>query len=209
MCCQTGERKAKLLDGQKMFGDEDEESVFDRLWAMILDRFGFIAPLWIIRRPESLTIQDYRPTFTMFLTLVGFAILAVSFVLLFFKVDRAASLGLWAIGAPLAVCVIFLFRGTVREVYYFERATDSYAFVRQFIHRREVIEGAMSQFTGAYVKTESNDDSKSYFVILKQEGMFLAGIGEQTLREEVPIFNSFEREAEIADAISEFLASKG
>jgi hypothetical protein len=137
-----------------MFGDRDDESVFDRLWAMMIgDRFVFLIPLWIIRRPESLTILDYRPTFSMFLTVAGFAVLSVSFVLLFFNIDPAVSFGLWAIGIPAAVCVVFLFRGTIREVYYFNKTTDSYAFVRQFIHRKEVIEGATSQFTGAYVKT--------------------------------------------------------
>jgi hypothetical protein len=192
-----------------MFGDRDDESVFDRLWAMMIgDRFVFLIPLWIIRRPESLTILDYRPTFSMFLTVAGFAVLSVSFVLLFFNIDPAVSFGLWAIGIPAAVCVVFLFRGTIREVYYFDKTTDSYAFVRQFIHRKEVIEGATSQFTGAYVKTEENDESESYFVILKQEGMFLTGVNEQTLREEVPMFNSFEREARIANAISGFLTSK-
>lgn len=184
----------------------DEESVFDRLWAMISDRFGFIVPLWVVRRPESLIIVDYRPTFTMFLTVVGVAVLAVSFVLYFLKIDD--SFGLWAIGIPAAVCVIFVFRGTIREVYYFDKTNDSYSFVRQFIHRKEVIEGSLSQFTGAHVKTERTRESESYFVILKQKGMFLTGVSEQTLREEVPLFNSFEREARIANAISAFLTSK-
>lgn len=191
-----------------MFGDEDEGSVFDRLGTMISDRFGFFIPLWIINRPESLTIIDYRPTFTMFLTFAGFVVLAISFVLVFLNIDTAASFGLWAMGIPAAACVIFLFRGTIREVYYFDKTTDSYAFIRQFIHRKEVIEGAISQFTGAYVKTEENDESRSYLVMLKQEGMFLTGVSEQPLREEVPIFNSFDREARIANAISSFLPSK-
>ncbi len=191
-----------------MFGDGEEESVFDRLWGLISERFDFIVPIWIIRRPETLTILDYRPTLTMFLTAAGFAVLAVSFVLLFFGFDTSISSGLWAIGVPAAVCVIFVFRGTIREAYYFNNTTDSYAFVRQFIYRKEVIEGAMSQFTGAYVKSISNDDSESYFVVLKQEGMFLTGVSEQTLREEVPMFNSPEREARIANAISAFLATK-
>jgi hypothetical protein len=194
-----------------MFGDE--ESVFDRLWEMIgggkiRDRFAFIIPLWIIRRPETLTILDYRPTFTMFLTFVGFAVLAVSFVLFFFKIDTDFSYVLWAIGAPAVVCLFLLFRGTIREVYYFDKTTDSYTFIRQFIHRREVIEGSLSQFTGAYVKTAEHEESESYFIVLKQEGMFLTGVGEQTLREEVPIFNSFDRETRIANAISGFLGSK-
>lgn len=191
-----------------MFGDGKEESVFDRLWGLISERFDFIVPIWIIRRPETLTILDYRPTLTMFLTAAGFAVLAVSFVLLFFGFETSISSGLWAIGVPAAVCVIFVFRGTIREAYYFNNTTDSYAFVRQFIYRKEVIEGAMSQFTGAYVKSISNDDSESYFVVLKQEGMFLTGVSEQTLREEVPMFNSPEREARIANAISAFLATK-
>ena len=190
-----------------MFGD-DGESVFDRLGEMISESLGSLIPLRIIRRPETLAILDYRPTFVMAATVLGFVVLAASFVLLFFKIDRGASLALVALGAPAAACVFLVFRGTIREVYYFDKTKDSYAFVRQFIHRKEVIEGAMSQFTGAYVKTETNDDSKTYFVILKQEGMFLTGVSEQTLREEVPIFNSFEKEAQIANAISGFLSSK-
>ena len=106
------------------------------------------------------------------------------------------------------VCLALSFRGTIREVYFFDKTTDTYAFVRQFIHRKEIIEGSLSQFTGAYVKTQTNDESESYFVVLNQEGMFLTGVSEQTLREAVPIFNSFAREADIANAISAFLPSK-
>jgi hypothetical protein len=189
-----------------MFGNE--ESVFDRLWAMIWDRFGFLIPLWIIRRPETLTILDYRPTFFMFLTAAGFVVLVALFVLFFFKIGTFDAFGLWATGIFAVICLGLSFRGTIREVYYFDKTTDSYALVRQFIHRKEVIEGALSQFTGAYVKTERGDESESYFVVLKQEGMFLTGVSEQTLREEVPIFNSFGREARIANAISGFLNSK-
>jgi hypothetical protein len=201
-----------------MLGDKDEESVFDRLWEMIgggkiRERFGFMIPLWIIRRPETLTILDYRPTFLMFMTVVGFAALAILFVLFFFNIDTGFSYVLWAPVPPAIFCVFLLFRGTIREVYYFDKTNDSYTFIRQFIHRKEVIEGTLSQFTGAYVKTaehknsESYENSKSYFVVLKQEGMFLTGVSEQTLREEVPIFNSFDREAKIASAISGFLSS--
>lgn len=193
---------------RRMLGDPDEETVYDRLWERISDSFGSIIPLRIIKRPETLTILDYRPTFTMFLTVLGFVVLAVSFVLIFFRIDTSFSLGLVAVGAPAAACAVLLFRGTIREAYYFNKTTDSYAFVRQFIHRREVIEGAMSQFTGAYVKTVDCDDSENYFVILKQEGMFLTGVNEQTLREELPLFNSFDREARIANAISSFLPPK-
>ena len=189
-----------------MFGD-DGDSVFDRLWAMIADRFGFLAPICIIERPETLTIIDYRPTLTMFLTGTGLVVSAAAIVLLIFKIDSDASAALLGLGLPLAACLFLLFRGTIREVYHFDKTTESYAFVRQFVHRKELIEGALSQFTAAYVKTERNDQSDVYYVVLKQEGMFLTGVSEQTLREAVPIFNSFEREARIANAISTFLPS--
>ena len=194
----------------------DEESVFDRLWAQVIgDRFGFLVPLWIARRPESLTILDYRPTFLGFFAAVGFVVLTVLFFLFLFVWQMPDSYGLWFTGIPALVCLAISLKGTIREAYYFDRTKDSYAFVRQFIYRREVIEGSLSQFTGAYVKTETNYNSessgtsKSYFVVLQQEGMFLTGVSEQRLREEVPIFNTHAREARIANAISGFLASKG
>jgi len=189
------------------FGDDDY-SPFERIWEMIADKFAYLAPVWIARQPERLTILDYRPTFTMFLTALGFVLVVGSLPLLFFGFGVALVSVLWTIAAPGLACAFLLFRGTIREAYYFDKPTDSYTFVRQFIHRKEVIEGALSQFTGAYVKTETNEDSETYYVVLKQEGMFLTGVSEQTLWEEVPIFNSFDREARIANAISSFLPTK-
>lgn len=191
-----------------MLGDPDSGSVFDRLWEQVWDRFAFLFPLLIVTQPERVTIIDYRPTMTMFLTAVGALLLALSFPVLFFGLDIEIVSGLWAIGIPFLMFAIFLFKGTIREVYCFDKSIDTYSLERRFIHRKEVIEGALSQFTDAYVKTETNDDSESYFVVLKQEGMFLTGIGEQKLREEVPLFNSFEREASIANAISSYLSRK-
>jgi len=186
-------------------GDPDSYSPFERLWEAVVDRISVIFPLFIIRQPERLIIQDYRPTLTMFLTAVGVLILGVSFVLLFFGADIAILSGLWTIAVPFVVLGFLLFKGTIREVYCFDKSTDTYTFVRQFIHRKEVIEGALSQFKSVYVKTETNEDSETYYVILKQEGMFLTGVNEQTLREEVPVFNSFDKEALIANAISGYL----
>jgi len=187
-------------------GDPDSYSPFERLWEAVWDRCSVIFPLLIIRQPERLTIMDYRPTLTMLLTALGFLLLGVSFVFLFFGMDIAIVSGLWTIAAPLVVLGFLLFRGTIREVYCFDKTTDSYTFVRQFIHRKDVIEGALSQFTSASVKTERNEDSETYYVILKQEGMFLTGVSEQALRQEVPIFNSFDKEARIANAISSYLS---
>lgn len=189
-----------------MFGDPDDESVSDRLWVLIKEKLGIMAPVWIVPRPETLTIFDYRPTFLMFLSAAGSLFFSALFVLFLVKIDSVIdSFGFWVIGIFALALLVLSLRGTIREVYFFDKTKDSYAFVRQFIYRKEIIEGALSQFTGAYVRTQTNDDSETYFVMLKQEGMFLTGVAEQTLREEVPIFNSFDSEARIANAISSFL----
>lgn len=187
----------------------DEESVFDRLWAMLIgDRFGFLVPLWIARRPEALIIFDYRPTALGILAAAGFVVMTVLFFLFLFVFKISDSIGLWFTGIPALVLLAITLKGTIREAYYFDRSKQTYAFVRQFVYRREVIEGDISQFTGAYVRTQQNDESESYFVVLQQEGMFLTGVNEQTLREQVPMFNSYDREARIANAISSFLAGE-
>lgn len=49
----------------------------------VSDMFGFINPIRIIERPDRLIIQDYRPTFYMFLAMVGFLIFSLSFLLFF------------------------------------------------------------------------------------------------------------------------------
>ncbi|MCW5960541.1 MAG: hypothetical protein KIS76_10300 [Pyrinomonadaceae bacterium] len=191
-----------------MIGDGDEESVFDRLWGHVSPRFGYFVPLWIVRRPETLSILDYRPTWFMFFTITGFLVFTILFILFLFNLLTVDPFVLWGVGILAAASLILSFRGTIREVYFFDKTTESYMFVRQFIHRREMIEGSLSQFTGARVKTLTNEEGESYCVVLNQEGMFLTGVSEQTLRDELPIFNSFDREARIANEISGFLSSK-
>lgn len=195
----------------------DEETVFDRLWEMIRKKFrifdqlmGYIVPLRIIRRNDTLAIFDYRPTLLMFFAGAGFLVFAAGFFAFFFYFGAADVLVLSVLALLAAVAGVLFFTGTLREVYYFDRTTGSYTFIRQFVHRREVIEGHSSQFTGAYVKTVTDDESESesYFVVLQQEGMFLTGETEQTLRNNVPIFNSFDRELRIAEAIRAFIPSK-
>lgn len=194
----------------------DEYSVSDRLWSKVVgDRLDFLVPLWIARRPDYLIIMDYRPTVLGFFAAAGFVVLAGLFFLFLFVWETPDSYGLWFTGIPALACLAISLKATIREAYYFDKTKDSYSFVRQFVYRREVIEGSLSQFTGAYVKTETSHNSESigttesYFVVLRQEGMFLTGVTEQTLREEAPMFNTHDREARIANAISGFLSSKG
>jgi hypothetical protein len=172
------------------------------MFEKIYDMIAIAAPIRVIERPESLTIMDYRPTLVLALCLpAGLAMMGLS-IWLIIALGTEAMFAVVICGLLAIVAIVFALQQTVREVYYFDKAKDSYCFIRQFVFRREVIEGSMEQFTGASVKTVTNDESNSYFVVLNQEGMFLTGVSEQTLREEAPIFNTFSNEATIANAIS-------
>jgi hypothetical protein len=172
------------------------------MFEKIYDMIAIATPIRVIERPESLTIMDYRPTIVMALCLpVGLAMAGFS-IWLIVAFGTAAMLGFVICGLLAIVAIVFALQQSLREVYYFDKQKDSYCFVRQFAFRREVIEGSLEQFTGASVKTVTNDESNSYYVVLNQEGMFLTGVSEQTLRENAPIFNTFSNEATIANAIS-------
>jgi len=174
----------------------------------ITDMLAFASPLRIIERQESLVIQDYRPTWVMAIFGLGFLAMTGLFVFAAINLEDVGNdpFVLWVLGILGVGCLIFALRGSIREVYYFDMRTDSYRFVRRFIYRKEVIEGSLDQFTGAYVKTVQQDEGESYHVVLRQEGMFLTGVSEQTLREETPILNSFSNEARIAKAISSIVS---
>ena len=158
----------------------------------ISNMIAFAKPLRIIARPERLVIQDYRPTMLMLIAAAGAVVMAVLFVGFLVQAGVGVdSFGFWVLLALSLMCLAVASRGTVREVYVFDRTTDTYRFVRQYVYKKEVIEGALSQFTGARVETHTHEDGKSYTVVLRQEGMFLTGVPEQSLRDEVPVLNSF------------------
>lgn len=179
----------------------------------VSDMFGFINPIRIIERPDRLIIQDYRPTFYMFLAMVGFLIFSLSFLLFFLGIYEVDSFGVWSTLVLSVVCLGVSLRGTLREVYYFDKTTDSYAFVRQFLYKKDVIEGGLSQFRGIRVHVEIQSDAngydtRKYLVNLLQDGMLLGGSPEQTLRPETPILNFHAIESRIAAAIAKFLNIK-
>lgn len=182
-----------------------ETSKLGRLWRRMTAPFVILSPVWIVKRHGLLTVIDYRPTFVMLLSSVGFVTMSIAFLLLLFPYRQSDSFGLWFVGTAAVVCFVLLFRGTIRESYHFEKKTGSYTFVRQFIHRREVIEGPLSQFTGATVITESEHRTIKHFVVLRQQGLFRTGAEEQRLREKAPSLNFECIELRIAKAINSFV----
>ena len=172
----------------------------------IRDMWAFATPIRVIARPERLIIQDHRPTMLMLLATAGFvAFIAIGTSMLLSMDAGTDNIGLVVVAIFAVVCLVGATRGTLREVYVFDREAGTYTFVRRFIHRKEVIEGALSQFTGARLETTPTDDGDTYSVVLRQDGMFLTGVSEQRLRAETPLLNSFSNEADIANAIDDFL----
>ncbi|MFL6466578.1 MAG: hypothetical protein ACJ72Z_01330 [Pyrinomonadaceae bacterium] len=179
--------------------------IYEKVTAMI----DWLVGVRIIRRPESLYIEDRRPTWPMLLSVLGFLIFLGAFALQFLRIDFGPdSFGMWSAGIAALVCLGLSFRGTLREVYIFDKPTDTYHFIRRYLYKKELIEGTLTQFRGAGVRTFTAEDSESYSVTLHQGGMFLGGAGDQLLRESTPIMNSWDTEARIANAIQEFLNIK-
>jgi hypothetical protein len=177
----------------------------------ISDLLRFVTPLRIIKRLDSLVIQDYRPTWAMFLGLIGSLVFAAAFISFLLSVDIGVdSFGMWSTGLMTLGCLVYALRGTLREVYYFDKTSGAYAFVRQFLYKKEVIEGGLSQFRAVRVHMEIRLDgdghtSPRYIISLLQDGMLLGGAHEQPLREQTPILNSHANAVRIASAIASFL----
>lgn len=161
----------------------------------------------IIKRAESLIIEDRRPTWPMLLSMLGSFVFSVIFGLRFLFANAAGvdSFGMWSLGLAAIVCVALSFRGTIREVYIFDKPSDTYRFTRQFIYKKDVIEGTISQFRGVGVRTDEIEDSTKHSVVLRQDGLLLGASPEQPIRESTPALNSWDTEARIANAIHQFL----
>lgn len=118
------------------------------MFEKVYDMLSVAVPVRVIERPESLTIMDYRPTWVMALAGGGFMVMLGLFVFFAINLEHVGydPFPLFAFGLLAAGCLIFALRGSLREVYYFDKSTDSYRFVRRFVHRKEVIEGSLDQF---------------------------------------------------------------
>jgi hypothetical protein len=110
------------------------------------------------------------------------------------------------IGVALVAALVFIIRGTFREVYVFDKTRDAYIFTRQSVLKKDVLEGSASQFRAVQLQLRSTEDNDTYMVTLLMQGMLLGQSDTQILRESPPVFNSYDAEARIANAIAKFLA---
>ena len=157
-------------------------------------------------RPDQLIIEDRRPTWPMLLSILGAIFFSLVFIFSFFGYNFFIdALGIWMVGIPAVVCIGLSFLGTIREIYVFDKPSDTYHFARQFLYKKEVIEGTISQFCGVGVQTVTQDDWEKHSVVLRSEGMFLGLTPFQEIRASKPALNFWSAEDRIAHAISKFL----
>ena len=178
----------------------------------IRDMLAFAVPVRVIRRVDSLEVRDHRPTWAGFLAALGFVVFSIGFVSYLLSADVGVdSMGTWMTGAFTIGCLVVAFRGPIFESYYFDKTTNSYAFVRRYIYKRDVIEGGLDQFRAVRVHEHIEDDaegrsSRRYAVSLLQDGMTLGGGYEQPLREDRPVLGTHRSAMRIGSAIATFLA---
>ncbi len=166
----------------------------------------------IITRPDQLIIEDRRLTWPMLLSMLGVVLFPLAFVFRYFVGEGVAidSTGNWLLGVATLVCIALSFRGTLRELYVFDKPSDTYHFARQFLYKKEVIEGTISQFRGAGVVTTVTEDGEGnertrHSVVLRQTGLLFGASPDQPIRESKPALNFWKTEARIAQAIHKFL----
>src|SRR5688572_24564245 len=110
----------------------------------IRDMLAFASPVRVVERPDSLVVQDFRPTLLMAFMAGGFLTCSIFFAVLI--VNLPGALGQAVVWFTAVLAIVFAFiaaQQSIREVYYFDLVSDSYRFVRQYVHRKEVIEGSM------------------------------------------------------------------
>ena len=175
----------------------------------------YLFGVYIDDRGNLLVIEDRRPTAGIFISIVGMAGIALFILissalnLIGLGIDLWSSLGAFAgLIATFAILFLFSLGGTFREVYIFDKAKDTYRFTRRGILKSDVLEGSASQFCGVRIDKRNSDDDSVYMVTLLLDGMLFGQPGTQTLREDPPVFNSYHREAKIAEAISRFIGIK-
>jgi hypothetical protein len=174
----------------------------EKLWDMI----NYLCGVTIVDHDDVLYIEDRRPTWTMVLSFGGLVAVVAIAAWTWFTIGL--KLDVFTVGLPMAafaVAAYFCITGNYREMYVFNKKTDSFTFTRQSMMNSDVLEGSASQFRAVQVERRASDDSEIYMVALLCQGLLLGQSDTQILRENPPLLNSRETESRIASAIARFL----
>lgn len=190
-----------------------------------LDMINYLFGVTIVASDESLYVEDRRPSqgvgFSMvavvlFGSIAGWGWLTKTIVVDWFTISLTA--------APVVVTLYFLVKNNFREIYIFNKKTDSFSFRRQSLFRNDVLEGSASQFRAVqvlkkvgddrdfgdlvsdqFMNTDSRSGREIYSVALMCQGPLFGQSDTQILRENPPLLSLRRTERRIAAAIAKFL----
>lgn len=189
---------------------------------MLLQIFGmdfyyniinYLFPVLIYKDTNALTIEDRRPSNIQLIFAAG------GIGLLVFALYSAGMLigtGYYSLLALLIAGAILLIFAAVlkpfREMYNFDKTTDTYVFVRRGMLKSETEEGSLSQFRAVQVERrlvsgEGGIEENYHVALLKTSELLFGSPPVLILREgdSHPVFSSFSSETRIAKAITDFL----
>jgi hypothetical protein len=190
-----------------------------------LDMFNYLFGVTIVDKDDVLYIEDRRPTQAVGAS-VGATILVAAFagwgwMTKSFVIDPYT---ITITAAPVAAALFFLVKNNIREVYIFNKKTDSFTFTRQRLFGNDVLEGSASQFravqvlkriaddrdfgeivTDQFTNRDSRSGRETYSVALMNGGPLFGQSETHILREKPPLLSFRKTERRIASAISKFL----
>lgn len=190
-----------------------------------LDMINYLFGVTIVASDESLYIEDRRPAqglgFSMIALVVVGSIVGWGWLTRNIVFDEF-TIALTAV--PIAVTLFFLVKNNFREVYIFNKKTDSFSFRRQSVFRNDELEGSASQFRAVqvlkrvgddrdfsdlvsdqFMKTDSRSGRVTYSAALMCQGPLFGQSDTQILRESPPLLSLRRTERRIAAAIAKFL----
>ena len=190
-----------------------------------LDMINYLFGVTIVASDESLYIEDRRPAqglgFSMIALVVVGSIVGWGWLTRNIVFDEF-TIALTAV--PIAVTLFFLVKNNFREVYIFNKKTDSFSFRRQSLFRNDELDGSASQFRAVqvlkrvgddrdfsdlvsdqFMKTDSRSGREIYSVALMCQGPLFGQSDTQILRESPPLLSLRRTERRIAAAIAKFL----
>src|SRR3982751_6881973 len=119
-----------------------------------LEMINHLAGVTIVVKDDVLYIEDRRPTQKMGLSVGGFlAVVSIAIWSYLINGVTVDAFRLTIILIPFAVALYFITMNNFREIYIFNKKTDSFSFTRQSVFRKDVLEGSASQFRCKAAKT--------------------------------------------------------
>ena len=176
--------------------------------------FNLIFPVRIERQNLVLLIKDTRPS-DIFLLSVVIAVASLLITALVFRPLVASGIYwpflLFFLPAPIFIVKALI--SPLRATHIFDKSQDVYSFTTRSILKSRTTEGIVSQIRGAQVERrvntnpENNDTRETYrAVLLLKQGLLFGAPDIQPLREDSTMGAYYDIEAEIANAITNYLA---